>query len=222
MCNTDAGPSRNVSCQNVVARLSISSSSPLVIYCAMSMCSWFALCAGCGQGPPPSPKAADGLEALIKIVDSTPGPGEITQLHQLRRREAIEALGELGEPATATLLKVANDPEMLVRHAAIEQLVESAPLSKESAPGLIDLLQTSDAILIVEALGKTLEAMGDGAKEFVPLLSEAVTDKNIDYDIRRFVALRLLKIDREAAIKVGVQPRSDFAVGELLPEIEAK
>ncbi len=197
----------------------LSTISSVLQRCVFATCVCVVLCTGCGRSRPPRPRAADGVEALSKIVDSKPEPGEIKGLYNIRRAEAVTALGELGGPAIPALLRAAMDSDVQVSLAAVAVLDENAPFSREAIPDLIDALRTSNSIFVFTALDKTLEAMGDGAKEFVPLLSNVVKDKSIEYDIRRFVALRLLKIDQEAATKAGVKPQPGFAGGEPLPEI---
>jgi HEAT repeat protein len=143
--------------------------------------------------------------ALVKITGKTepyvPHLAEVFQQGKdpARRREALEALVELGPDARAALpalLRAVKEkgPREFggheFRHEAARALVHFGPGAREAVPDLIDMVKTSyyaAKLAAVEALG----AIGPDAKEAVPALSQLAEE---DERFRPAVEKALAKI----------------------------
>jgi HEAT repeat protein len=128
--------------------------------------------------------------ALVKLTGKTepyvPALAETFQKEKNseRRREALEALVELGPDARAalpTLIAAVKEkgggefPHSEFRHEAATALIHFGPDAKAAVPDLIDMLQTSyfaGKVAAAEALG----AIGPDAKEAVPALEQMTAE----------------------------------------------
>jgi HEAT repeat protein len=124
------------------------------------------------------------------------------------RREAIDALGAMGEkaadavPALAALLK---DKSAAVRGHAAESLGEIGAPAKSAAPGIVALFGDADKTVRREA-ADALARIRPGPKVVLPLLIELIEDAEPSVRLR---ALHLLAEHKDKAIPALVEALAD-------------
>ncbi len=139
-----------------------------------------------------------GCTFLSGSIDDEPDPAEIQRLVQMARAEtpvsspsdsatsfdpiqgypdwnldqtAADALGRIGAPATAELIRALQDVDPKRRRRAIRILSRIGPDAAEAVPSLIEALQDPDP-LIPKAAARALGQVGPAAAAAVPALME--------------------------------------------------
>lgn len=155
----------------------------------VACCLGLLLLIGCSQGQPTARKEIKvpevGPPSFVSIERPPTGralvapvsyeqPAELPQM--LRRFEewsdqeaAEDALGRIGAAAVPALVQALRNPDLQVRHKAIEVLGRMGDEAAAAVPDLIPLLDDPDP-QIRKSAARTLGQIGPSAKDAVPAL----------------------------------------------------
>lgn len=147
------------------------------------------------------PAAKDAIPELVGLLRDNNNQG----------LAAVEALGEIGQPALAALREALRGRNPTVRSGASRAL---AHMGKSAVPELMAALQEDDDS-IRQLAASALSQIGPAAKAAVPRLTEMLQDDNAT--IREYAAFSLSSIagaDAKAAVPVLIAVLSDREADE--------